>query len=890
VHIRIIVSFFIVGLFSFQSEATNFYIGKNGNDANNGLSPAQAWKTPAPLAVVSFSPGDSVLFERGGVYRGFFSINQSGNASAPIVVSAYGTGAKPVLSGSELLGAWSLHSGNIYKCTYIKRPSNLYVNGNLMQKARFPNSGWLRVGEVIGNDSFKDSTLQNPPGYWVGADVVLRLYSSGISRRVISGFSNQTFTFAQAFNSSPTKDYGYRIENKFSELDQPGEWFCDTLTSTVYLIFPSGTTPANAIVEGSVENEGIRVEWKRAYVVIQNIVFAHQLKNAIYLNNNRFVKIQNNSFIDLGEYGLTAWSGAFNRISSNEFRNMYHGAIQYFGDSSQIEKNTIQKSGVFFGLGNNSYITPAMSIGGVRNVTQYNTVDSAGAAAMIQYGYADTVRNNFFTNSCALSNYNTALQIGEDSLHWLDGNIIDYTVGNLETLPSNSSAYCYGIYLGRNVGLNFIRNNTIANSSGSAIRLNSSKGNVFSGNTMYNNYEQMRCDDASEPTFIADYQNDFQNNILFALGSGQDVFYEVTYNTTATPSKFLNSNQNYLFNPYSEILNYQVYGNPAVRKRYSLERLKTELNRDLGSKKTFQSRYLYHIQDTTSSNLILNSDFSFTITDWSIWPQDASLIWQTGFPGFAGGYLNVDAQGVASTSWDLSHSLINFEKDSCYALSFKLATQGHADFRIEARRGSAPWNTMGLSDYFPGYDTTHYSSFVFKAGESVNPGIIQFTNTNLHPQYKIDDVKLYRVKALYDDPKNNFILYYNPSNQNSTVNLGNGTFYDVQQNLLSSSFILQPYESKIVMRSGTIPNLSVKNEMLASKNVNVYPNPVKSGENITIANAPKGNLELKSLDGKIIYSTFLAADSEMLTFPIPGVQSGIYILTGANFASKLLIF
>lgn len=887
---RIFISSLFVGIAFLKTEATNFYIGKNGNDANNGLSPAQAWKTPAPLAVVSFSPGDSVLFERGGVYRGYFTINQSGSASAPIVISAYGSGNKPVISGSELLQNWNLHTGNIYKSSFSKRPSNIYVNGKLMQRARFPNSGWLRVGEAIGNDSFKDSTLQNPSGYWVGADVVLRVYSSGISRRKVSGFSNQTFTFAQAFNSPPTKDYGYCIENKFSELDQPGEWFCDTLTSTVYLIFPSGIAPANAVVEGSVENEGIRVEWKRTYVTIQNVEFAHQLKNAIFLNNNRFVKVQNNSFSDLGEYGITAWSGAFNRIGNNDFRNTYHGAIVYFGDSSLIEKNTIQKSGVFFGLGNNSYITPAMSIGGVRNVTQFNTVDSAGAAAMVQYGYADTVRFNYFINSCALSNYNSAFQVGEDSLHWVSGNIIDNTNGNMETLPPNSSLYCYGMYLGRNVGLNFFHNNTIANSTGSAIRLNSSKGNVFSGNTMYNNYEQMRCDDASEPAFIADYQNNFQNNILFAMRSDQDVFYEVTYNNTGTPSKFLNSNQNYLFNPYSEMVNYQVYGNPAVRKRHSLERMRAELNRDLGSKKTFQSRYLYHIQDTTSQNLILNSDFSFTITDWSIWPQDASLTWQMGFPGFSGGYLNVDAQGVASTSWGLSHSLINFEKDSCYALSFKLASQGYSDFRIEARRGSSPWNTIGFSDYFPGYDTAHYSSFVFRANESVNPGLIQFTHTNLYPQYKIDDVKLYRVKALYDDPKNNFILYYNASNQNTTINLGSGTFYDVQQNLLQSSFVLQPYQSKIVMRSGVMPNLSENTEVENKIAVKVFPNPVKSEENITIENAPKGKLELKSLDGKTVFSAYLAADSPIYTLQIPRLQSGIYVLTGANFATKLVIF
>ncbi|MBK8341749.1 MAG: hypothetical protein IPK99_18030 [Flavobacteriales bacterium] len=63
-------------------QAATYYIAPSGNDANSGTSPAQAWKTIARVNQISaqLQPGDKILFERGGVYRGKLPLSSSGTA------------------------------------------------------------------------------------------------------------------------------------------------------------------------------------------------------------------------------------------------------------------------------------------------------------------------------------------------------------------------------------------------------------------------------------------------------------------------------------------------------------------------------------------------------------------------------------------------------------------------------------------------------------------------------------------------------------------------------------------------------------------------------------------------------------------------------------------
>lgn len=80
-----------------------FYVSPGGNDANDGRSPAKAWRSVAKVNATPFQPGDSILFARGGEWRESLKASSSGTPGKPITFAAYGEGPKPRFWGSDVL-------------------------------------------------------------------------------------------------------------------------------------------------------------------------------------------------------------------------------------------------------------------------------------------------------------------------------------------------------------------------------------------------------------------------------------------------------------------------------------------------------------------------------------------------------------------------------------------------------------------------------------------------------------------------------------------------------------------------------------------------------------------------------------------------------------------
>ena len=79
-----------------SEKGTTYYISNKGNDDNDGKSKETAWRSAANIAIKGsdIKEGDVVLFERGGLYRGYFLL-ESG-----VSYGAYGKGCKPTIYGS----------------------------------------------------------------------------------------------------------------------------------------------------------------------------------------------------------------------------------------------------------------------------------------------------------------------------------------------------------------------------------------------------------------------------------------------------------------------------------------------------------------------------------------------------------------------------------------------------------------------------------------------------------------------------------------------------------------------------------------------------------------------------------------------------------------------
>ena len=95
-----------------------WYISRKGNDANAGDSPERAWYSVSGYNAnkSEIQAGDTVLFERGGVYRGGIRMVNG------VTYGAYGTGPKPAIYGSPnnyaVKDFWEQTDiQNVWKCT-----------------------------------------------------------------------------------------------------------------------------------------------------------------------------------------------------------------------------------------------------------------------------------------------------------------------------------------------------------------------------------------------------------------------------------------------------------------------------------------------------------------------------------------------------------------------------------------------------------------------------------------------------------------------------------------------------------------------------------------------------------------------------------------------------
>ena len=77
-----------------------YYVSESGNNLNAGTMQAP-WRNLEALHWRSLSPGEQVLFERGGIYTGRASLNVSGTNHAAIILGAYGSGDKPHFTGDD---------------------------------------------------------------------------------------------------------------------------------------------------------------------------------------------------------------------------------------------------------------------------------------------------------------------------------------------------------------------------------------------------------------------------------------------------------------------------------------------------------------------------------------------------------------------------------------------------------------------------------------------------------------------------------------------------------------------------------------------------------------------------------------------------------------------
>ena len=145
-----------------------YYLSNSGDDNNEGTL-ASPWATLDKISSTSLLPGDKVYFNRGDRFDGHFVVNGSGEENNPIIITSYGNGVQPIISGE--VGAAS--GGDYKEAILIENNDNITIedievrNDRTVTRSGVSDEDAFGISihngsdEIMQNLTFRNLTLKN---------------------------------------------------------------------------------------------------------------------------------------------------------------------------------------------------------------------------------------------------------------------------------------------------------------------------------------------------------------------------------------------------------------------------------------------------------------------------------------------------------------------------------------------------------------------------------------------------------------------------------------------------------------------------------------------------------------------------------------------------------
>jgi len=372
---------------------TSLYVAPDGSNVDPG-SLAQPFATleKALTTVRSLRadrPAEPItVYLRGGIHflarPLVLTPDDSGLEEAPITFRSYGE-ENPVLSGGSLIKGWKKKQINkrlmwVTELEEVKTGAwsfhQLWIDGVRHGPARHPNQGYLQVQRLAqrseqsqwsdGDVQFGYAAGDVPAGLQPGDEIVVmnRWVESRLPIQRIDKAGHMLYFSKQSLFRLDEKDL-YYVENAFSALDQPGEWYLDRKKGLLYYIPKEGEDPATLQViaprlAGLLYFQGQPDSGRFVqHVRWQNITFSHTewyfpvdfkstwgharpdmevggfpqaavgVPAAIHGEGCRYIELNNCRLLHLGGYGVE-WARAcsYNRLRHCEISDLAAGGVK----------------------------------------------------------------------------------------------------------------------------------------------------------------------------------------------------------------------------------------------------------------------------------------------------------------------------------------------------------------------------------------------------------------------------------------------------------------------------------------------------------------------------------------------------------------------------------
>ena len=465
-----------------------YYVSNDGNDNNPGIFdlPFRTIQKAANIA-----KRDDTIYVRAGLYRETVIPANSGIECHPIRFEAY-PGEEPVISGADIFNpSWQVHSGSIYKadCTY--EFEQLFVDGQMMNEARWPNTPvddlvhMVRAKSDSGTSSsvLVDNAL--PSGNWNGAYVRIAPGGGWISftKTIKDYLPGNRFSFTNATWDSgytPTVDNFYWLFGSLVGLDSATEWFLDSAGNKLYIWCPGNVDPSTHLVERKqrkwafdlftknyvemkgfkIFGAGIRMTGSHCLVDDCHIKYAEHFRFNDGYDNGANVNHLAGSYNEWRNSSVvySAGNGIYDEGSYNKITNCIIHDVDYMASALSNIRSTAYQS---------EY--------------SYNTLFNSGRNIIYHLGARaiKILHNNMYYSGLLTSDMGLTYTWGNDG----EGTVIAYNHAH-DNLGSGS-----GIYLDNYSSNYIVHHNLVWNVSGDAIQLNSPSLN----NLIYNNTLMQNC-------------------------------------------------------------------------------------------------------------------------------------------------------------------------------------------------------------------------------------------------------------------------------------------------------------------------------------------------------------------------------------------------------------
>ena len=825
-----LVLFFTV--INFPASAKNFYVAANGNNNNNGTSPSSPWQSIAKLnaSFNSIVAGDSILFRKGDTFYGAIVVGKSGVSGRPIVISAYGSGNKPIITGFVTASSWTTVSTGIYQAYIPGAKSTLNMvalNGNAQALGRYPNAdaangGYLSYETYTGATSITDAQLPGTTN-WTGAEVAVRKKLWVLDRGKITAQSGGKLTFVNTNGSTYTgsNGYGYFIQNDVRTLDRLGEWYYKSGTRYLQMFFGT-VSPAGYTVKVSCIDTLLTLSAK-SYINISNLSFEGANGNAIFTLSGNYIKIQYCDFNNSGTGAINSSLTSNLLIENCNIRNSLSNgilAIASAGSAITIRNCTVKNTGILPGMGlsnGNSYKGIMASTNNL--LIEYNTVDTTGYVGIEFQGSNVNVRYNVVNyfdcvkdDAGGIYTYAAGTDASPATVYTnrtISNNIVMNGVG-APFGRNSTSPFVTGIYLdGRTMNVNVL-NNTVFNNGKNGIHCNNPQTVTIRGNTSFNNLNAMSIMRWAHIGAIRNVA--IKNNIFYPKLATQRAFYYTNSGinepaTTTLSSALANlgtidSNTYNMVNPTG--FNFEIYsstGGALIQSSpYSLEAWKAVTGKDLNGRKPVKVPVEHAVNSLVGLNKFSNGLFNTGISGLTVFGSGVSGVWDnTG--KILGGALRINFTAPAANKYILLHSPIGaVNSGKKYVLRFSTnGTTQQGITRAYIRKTGSPYSNLTpiQTKTFGTGRKDHEFLFNAPATDAGGSFVIELEQ-NSGTTY-IDNVAFYEVTATRYDTESQLRFEYNATRTAKTISL-DGTYTGVDGTNYTS-VTLQPFTSIILVKA-----------------------------------------------------------------------------------------